>query len=100
MEFCLSDEVAWCIRDYIPRDKDQLSPTSILMKDFIDVVGDLTAHHPEFEVLPGYSVDDRSFASKAFDVIQIMEEYGLRSDLSNLCLELPRNVIRPYQPDK
>jgi hypothetical protein len=75
MEFHLPDEVTQNINAYMPRDKDKSSPTSPIMKSFIDTVNDLA----RFEA---------SFSRKAFDVLIILDEYGIRSDLSNLCGDL------------
>ena len=75
MEFQLPDEVSQNIKAYFPRDKDKSSPTSPIMKSFIETVNDLA----RFEA---------SFSRKAFDVLNILDEYGIHNDLSNLCGDL------------
>ena len=75
MEFHLPDEVTQNINAYMPRDKDKSSPASPIMKSFIETVNDLAG----FEA---------SFSRKAFDVLNILDEYGIHSDRTNLCGDL------------
>ena len=75
MEFHLPDEVTQNINAYMPKDKDMFSPTSPIMKSFSETVNDLA----RFEA---------SFSRKAFDVLNILDEYGIHNDLSNLCGDL------------
>ena len=75
MEFHLPDEVTQNINAYMPKDKDKSSPTSPIMKSFIETVSDLA----RFEA---------SSSRKAFDVLNILDEYGIHNDLTNLCGDL------------
>ena len=75
MEFHLPDEVSQNINAYMPKDKDKSSPTSPIMKSFIETVNDLAKL-------------EASFSRKAFDVFNILGEYGIHNDLSNLCGDL------------
>ena len=87
MEFHLPTEVTQHINAYIPRDKNNMSPTSPLINDFIKTVNDLTKIPPELASLESLVVDS-SFSRKAFNVLNVLDEYGIRSDLSNLCRNL------------
>ena len=82
MEFHLPDEVTQNINAYMPRDKDKSSPTSPFMKSFIETVNDLTRTPPDQASV------EASFSRKAFDVLNILDEYGIHNDLSNLCGDL------------
>ena len=83
----LPNEVTQHINAYIPRDKNNMSPTSPLIKDFVKTVNDLTKIPPELASLESLVVDS-SFSRKAFSVLNVLGEYGIRSDLSNLCRNL------------
>ncbi len=88
MEFHLPDEVTQNINAYVPRDKDMFSPKSHVMKPFIKTVNDLTTTPPELAWLQCWVNTDVSFSRKVFDVLDILGEYGIRSDLSNLSGDL------------
>jgi hypothetical protein len=88
MEFHLPDEVTQNITAYMPRDTDMFSPTYPLMNSFIQTVNDLTRTPPELASLHGGLIADTSFSRKAFDVLNVLEEYGIHNDLSNLCGDL------------
>ena len=83
----LPNEVTQHINAYIPRDKNNMSPTSPLINDFIKTVNALTAIPPELASLESLVIDS-SFSRKAFNVLNVLDEYGIRSDLSNLCRNL------------
>jgi hypothetical protein len=83
----LPNEVTQHINAYIPRDKNNMSPTSPLINDFIKTVNTLTAIPPELASLEISDINV-SFSCKAFDVLSVLDEYGIRSDLSNLCRNL------------
>ena len=85
MEFHLPDEVTQNIKAYFPRDKDMFSPTSHVMKPFIKTVNDLTTTPPE---LACWANNDASFSRKVFDVLDVLGDYGILSDLSNLTGDL------------
>ena len=85
MEFHLPDEVTQNIKAYFPRDKDKSSPTSPIMKDFIETVEKLTTLPPELACLQGHVNPNKSFTQHVFDVLDVLRDYGIRSDLSNLC---------------
>ena len=83
MEFHLPTEVTQHINAYIPRDKNNMSPTSPLINDFVKTVNDLTKIPPELASLESLVIDS-SFSRKAFNVLNVLDEYGIRSDLSKL----------------
>jgi hypothetical protein len=83
MEFQLPTKVTQHINAYMPRDKDKMSPTSPLINDFIKTVNALTTIPPELAILENLVVDS-SFSRKAFNVLSVLDEYGIRSDLKNL----------------
>ena len=87
MEFHLPTEVTQHINAYIPRDKNNMSPTSPLINDFVKTVNALTTIPPELASLESLVVNS-SFSRKAFNVLSVLDEYGIRSDLSNLCRNL------------
>ena len=88
MEFQLPDEVSQNIKAYFPRDKDKSSPTSPIMKSFIETVEKLTTLPPELACLEGDVNPNKSFTQKVVDVLDVLRDYGIRSDLSNLCCNL------------
>ena len=83
MEFHLPTEVTQHINAYIPRDKNNMSSTSPLINDFIKTVNALTTIPPELASLESLVIDS-TFSRKAFNVLNVLDEYGIRSDLSNL----------------
>ena len=87
MEFHLPTEVTQHIKAYIPRDKNNMSPTSPLINDFVTTVNALTTIPPELASLESLVIDS-TFSRKAFNVLNVLDEYGIRSDLSNLCRNL------------
>jgi hypothetical protein len=88
MEFHLPEEVTQNIKAYIPRGKDMFSPTSHVMKPFIKTVNDLTTIPPELTWLRCWVNNDASFSRKVFDVLDVLGDYGILSDLSNLSGDL------------
>ena len=83
MEFQLPTEVTQHINAYIPRDKDKMCPTSPLVNDFIKTVDKLTTIPPELASLESLVIDS-SFSRKAFNVLNVLDEHGIRTDLSNI----------------
>ena len=67
----------------MPKDNSKSSLTSPIMKSFIETVNDLA----RFEA---------TFSRKAFDVLNILDEYGIRNDLSNLCGDLSAQRVPEY----
>ena len=84
MEFHLPTEVTQHINAYIPRDNNNMSLTSPLINDFVRTVNALTTTPPKLASLESLVVNS-SFSRKAFNVLSVLDEYGIRSDLSNLC---------------